>query len=237
MALIRSQDKTDFAKTKEVKNMKNRRRMLTVITLMMLVSFSGAVIAQEKPKGSTLTKENPIKMNEKEKTLSFLAAVNGKYFYEPTRHGVIFKDGKLGDKPIFKSFVDPKTFHGSLVKLGFKAGSNMTMENKETTFVQGDLLDVTVTWEGAKKEYRLDEVIKDSNGKPLLIRFGGNLSNAIQYNTGRLICLDSCPVGITSNASYTYGAVEKRKEVGFTGNKEILPPDGTLVVFNVKAKK
>jgi ferredoxin len=203
----------------------------------LVIVFLGAVIGKENPKNITLTKENPIKINEKDKSLTFLAEVNGKYFHQPTRHGVIFKDGKLGDKPIFRAYVDPKTFHDSLIKLGFKPGNNMTMENKETTLVEGNGLGVTVTWEGAKKEYRLDEVIKDSNGKPILIRFGGNLSNAIQYNTGCLICLDSCPVGITSNASYTYGAVEKRNEVGFTGNKEVLPPDGTRVVFKVTGKK
>ena len=210
------------------------KKVITLIIITMVLLFLASVSGA----GTLIvTKENPIKVNEQEKSISIAATVNGKYFYESTRHAVIFKDGKYGDKPIFKAFVDPKTFHDALIRLGFKAGNNMTMENMERTFVQGDLLDVTVTWEGAKKEYQLDEVIKDSNGKPILIRFGGNLQNAIQYNTGCLICLDSCPVGITSNASYTMGAVEKRKEVAFTGNKEVLPPDGTLVVVKVKPKK
>ena len=217
--------------------MKKKVSQWILIALILLVSLCGTAFGKEEPKSITLTKENPIKINEGDKSLSFLAEVNGKYFLQPTRHGVIFKDGKLGEKPIFRAFVDPKTFHDSLIKLGFKPGTNMTMENKETTHVEGDLLEVTVTWKGAKKEYGLDQVIKDSNGKPILVHFGGNLSNAIQYNTGCLICLDSCPVGITSNASYTYGAVEKRNEVAFTGIKEVLPPDGTQVVFKIKAQK
>jgi ferredoxin len=113
----------------------------------------------------------------------------------------------------------------------------MTKENAEKTFVQGDLLEVTVAWEGAPKEYALDEVITDSNKKPFQIRFGGNLKNALQFKTGCLLCLDSCPVGITSNANYTMGAVEKRSEVIFKGNDKILPPDGSLVVINVRTKK
>jgi hypothetical protein len=44
-------------------------------------------------------------------------------------------------------------------------------------------------------------------------------------------------VGITSNANYTMGAVEKRSQVIFKGNDKILPPDGSLVVINVRAKK
>jgi len=211
--------------------------LLILMVLVSLASISGAATAKEDPKAMAVTRENPIKINEQEKSVSFAGEVNGKYFLEPTRHAAVFKDGKNGEKSVFRAFADHKTFYESLIKLGLKPGNNMTMQNMETTFVQGDLLDVTVTWKGAKKEYRLDEVIKDSNGKPILIRFGGNLQNAIQYNTGCLICLDSCPVGITSNASYTMGAVEKRKEVAFTGNKEVLPPDGTLVVVKIKAKK
>ena len=39
------------------------------------------------------------------------------------------------------------------------------------------------------------------------------LKAAIDKNTGCLSCLDSCPVGVISNETYTYGAIEKRKEV------------------------
>ena len=204
-----------------------------IMILISLALISRAVTANEE----IVTRENPIKVNEHEKSLSFAAEVNGKYFFEPTRHAAVFKDGKNGEKSVFRAFADHKTFYESLIKLGLKPGNNMTMQNMETTFVQGDLLDVTVTWKGARKAYRLDEVIKDSNGKPIVIRFGGNIANAIRYNTGCLICLDSCPVGITSNASYTMGAVEKRKEVAFTGNKDVLPPDGTLVVVTLKGKQ
>ena len=46
----------------------------------------------------------------------------------------------------------------------------------------------------------------------------------------------SGPVGIVSNETYTYGAIEKRNEVGFTGNQAVLPSDGTLVMLTIKRK-
>lgn len=184
-----------------------------------------------------LTKENPLKVNKEEGTVSFLAQVNGKYFYEPTRHAAVFAEGANGEKAVFRAFADPEKFYNALTETGAKAGDNMTLENKEKTHVQGDAFDVTVTWAGASKEYKLDEVIKDSNKTPIDIHFGGNLKNAQDKKTGCLICLDSCPVGITSNAAYTYGAVEKRKEVEFTGNKDVLPGDGTYVEVTLKLKK
>ena len=69
------------------------------------------------------------------------------------------------------------------------------------------------------KKYDINEVVKDSNGKKINFRFGGNLKAAIDKNTGCLSCLDSCPVGIISNTTYTYGAVETRKEVKFQVTK------------------
>jgi ferredoxin len=211
-----------------------KRFVSLVLTLGLCVSFlTCPASAQE----MSLTPKNPIKVDTRERSVSVLAQVNGKYLTRSTRHGMVFREGKNGRKAIFAAFADPKSFYEGLVSAGFKPGNNMTMENKEKTFVEGEALDASVTWKGAKKTYRMDEAIKDSNGKPLAIRFAGNLVPALEMKVGCLMCLDSCPVGITGNATYTYGAVEGRKEVSFTGNKDILPPDGTLVIITFKAKK
>ncbi|MCX5856137.1 MAG: YdjY domain-containing protein [Deltaproteobacteria bacterium] len=219
--------------------MKKFVALFSIMILSWCIFVPGTVFGKAEPKKRvTLTKENPIHVDMKGKSVTFLAEVNGKYLVQPTRHGVVFAGGKFGDKCVFKGHASPKDFYEALTRIGLKPGNNMTMDNKEKTFVQGDLLDVTVSWDGAgKAAYKLDEVIIDSNKKPLQIRFGGNLENALKVNTGCLLCLDSCPVGITSNASYTYGAVEKRNEVTFKGNQKILPSDGTLVVITIKKKK
>ncbi len=206
------------------------------VLLLAFVVFAWVAASPAVAQDLGLTPANPIKVEAKEHAVSILAQVNGKYLVQSTRHGVVFKDGKNGDKSIFIALVDPKGFYEALTAAGIKPGNNMTMDNKEKTSVQGDALDVTVTWKGAKKTYRFDEVVKDSNAKPIDIRFGGNLPAALEYKTGCLLCLDSCPVGVTSNATYTYGAVEGRKEVGFTGNKDVLPPDHSLVVITFKLK-
>lgn len=211
-----------------------KQLLIWMLALVLCVSFASVPAFSQ---DVTLTPGNPLKVDLKERSVSVLAQVNGKYLVQPTRHAVVFKEGKNGGKSVFIAFADHKTFYESLIKIGLKPGNNMTMDNKEKTAVQGDPLDVFVTWKGAKKTYRIDEAIKDSNGKPIVIRFGGNLQAALDKKTGCLICLDSCPVGIASNATYTYGAIETRKEASLMGNKDVLPPDGTFVVVIVKAKK
>jgi hypothetical protein len=222
----------------EANHMKKLVALFRISILVWSVVIPGLVFGQVEAKDSGIpTKENPIHVDSQERSVVILAEVNGKYLDQTTRHAIVYSGGRNGNKSVFRSYATPKDFCDALIKIGLKAGDNMTMDNKEKTLVQGDLLEVTVSWSGSeKKEYRLDDVIADSNGKPIEVRFGGNLKNALRYNTGCLLCLDSCPVGITSNAAYTYGAVEKRNEVTFRGKKDVLPPDGTMVLIKLKAK-
>lgn len=180
---------------------------------------------------------NPIKVDKEAGTVTVLSSVNGKYFNEATRHASVFKDGTNGTKSILTSYATPEDFYNGLIEIGAKAGENMTPDNKTTTHVEGDSIKVEVTWNGADKSYDINDVIKDSNGKKIDIKFGGNLERAKKMNTGCLTCLDSCPVGIISNATYTYGAVEKTGEVKFTGNADILPEDGTYVAVTYSIAK
>ena len=173
--------------------------------------------------------KNPIKLDMEAKTVTVLCKVDGKYFHEPTRHASVFKDGSNGSKTIFVAYGQPKEFYEDLIKLGGKPGNNMTPENAAETKVEGTPVKMEVTWAGAPKTYDINEVVNDSNGKKIEFKFGGNLERAEKKKTGCLSCLDSCPVGIISNSAYTNGAVEKRKEVAFTGKEDVLPKDGTYV--------
>lgn len=203
-----------------------------------IIAITSSLLIGCNKKGSSTNKEEsvgkvsitrPIYIDEKDKSVTILGKVNGKYFNEPTRHFMVYKEGKNGDKSIITGLGNQIDFYNALVKIGAEAGNNMTLENKTTTHVGGDMLKVSVTWNGANKYYDINSIVKDSNNKKIHMRFGGNLKASKKFNTGCIACLDSCPVGIVSNSTYTYGAVETKKEVEFTGNSKILPKDGTLV--------
>ncbi len=207
--------------------MKKLVYMLAVLVLLPLQSaFSKAL--------PVLTEAHPITYDKAAKTVSFLAEVNGKYFYQPTRHFAVWKDGSNGEKAVLRGLVPVDDFYRALIAVGASPGNNMTLKNKETTHVEGSPFTVSISWKGAARSYGIDEVVIDSNKKPILMRFGGNLATADKIKTGCLLCLDSCPVGIVSNAQYTYGAIEKRGEVTMKGNKDVLPADGTKVIVTLK---
>jgi hypothetical protein len=159
--------------------------------------------------------------------------VNAKYFVEPTRHAIVFKDGSNGDKSILKSWANQNDYYNALIDIGGKPGNNLTL--KTMTTAQGDALDVTITWAGAAKTIPIYDAVIDSNKKVADFRFGGNQELAKSKNTGCILCLDSCAVGVSSNASYEQMSFDNKK-VEFRGNKAVLPADGTPVIVTFKFK-
>lgn len=217
--------------------------VLCALTATVAISGCGKKEAAKTERSAEDTKvgkvdsANPIYVDKEKKSVTVLGEVNGKYLEEGTRHFMVSENGKYGDKSIIRGLGDRLKFYDALNEIGAKAGENMRADTAENTHVEGDKLKVTVTWNGAGKDYDINEVVVDSNRKPIDMRFGGNLKAATEKKTGCIACLDSCPVGIVSNHTYTYGAVEKRKEVKFWGDKKVLPGDGTPVAVTFRLEK
>lgn len=209
------------------------RKILAILAIVALF-FSACQKKEDKVVQKNTAVESSMKIDKENKSITIMAKVNGKYFTENTRHAIVFEGGKYGDKPVFIALANQNDFYKAMIELGGVAGNNMSKENAMTTKVEGQKVTVSVTWEGAPKVYDINEVISDSNNLPIDIRFGGNEANAKEFNTGCITCLDSCPVGILSNHTYTMGAVEKRSEVVFHGKADVLPKDGTLVKITFK---
>ncbi len=222
--------------------MKYVKRMAMMLLALVFVfvagcSSSSAEGPDENVEINGVSTENPMLFDEEAGTITVLARVNGKYFTEPTRHAAVYYDGGFGDKSIFTAFADQNQFYENLISLGAEPGNNMNADTAAETHVEGDKMNIEVDWEGNDKPYALNDVVIDSNGNDLDMRFGGNKDSAKEKHTGCLSCFDSCPVGIISNSTYTYGAVEKRNEVEFTGNADVLPEDGTYVTLTYSVEK
>ncbi len=187
-------------------------------------------------KGDKPSRENPMIVDGKEGRVIIYTEVNGRYFTKPTRHGIVFKDGKNGNKSILKAWVNQHDFNLALRRIGLKPGNNVTFDSEEGTKVRGDLLKVTVTWDGAEREYDWGEIVKSEPDRGWEIRYGGNDEREQEKRTGCILCLDSCAVGITSNARWGWKSFERGK-VKFYGNPETLPEDGTPVYVTFSKMK
>lgn len=224
-----------FFKKRKDGTMKNIRKLGV---LFMVAIMALAMTACGGSGSSNKTDYSKIKTDTAKKTVTIYAKVNGKYFTEVTRHGVVFKGGSNGEKAVFKGLCSEKKFYAALISLGLEPGDNLATTSPVGTAIDGPKLDVKVTWDGQKKAVPFGDCIKTGDGSAYKtdIRFGGNIKNAYKFNTGCILCLDSCPVGITSNAAYGWGAVETAKTQKFYGNSKVLPKDGTVCKITFTAE-
>ena len=183
----------------------------------------------------------PVIIDADKKEVIIEAIVNGKYFTNPSRHhGIVFEGGKYGDRAVLIGLSDEREVYQALIDIGAVAGNNLKLEEytKVSKNVDGQQLDVFVTWDGLGKEIPFAEIIKSDDVRDMDIRFGGNFEAAKAKRTGCILCLDSCAVGITSDAAYETGAVEIKK-IGRYGREDVLPADGTRVsvIFRIAQDK
>jgi hypothetical protein len=223
--------------------MAKRIFLLLVVSFLLIILIAGcqrakeigekkeaekAEVAKEKvEKPGQPTKTNPIVVDKEAGEVRIYTEVNGKYFFETTRHGIVFKDGKNGDKSVLRAYVNQNKFHDALLEIGAKPGNKLTLESKPGTKVAGDVLTVKVSWDD--KSYDFKDIIKQEPDKGFEVRFGGNEERAKEKFTGCILCLDSCPVGITSNSTWGFGDW-KAGQVKFYGREDVLPPDGSPVI-------
>ncbi len=163
------------------------KKGLTALCLLAVAGLSGCdqkENAAAKVEYDELSNSQPLRVDANNHTVTMLVQINGRFLTDDTRHGIVFKDGSNGHKSLFMGYATPKAFYEALKEVGGTPGENMTMDNKETTHVTGSKLDISVNWQGAAKAYSFDEVIVDSNGKKLDMRFGGNLTAAEEKKTG-----------------------------------------------------
>ena len=216
--------------------MKKLIAVLSVATLVLSLTACGKAAPE-----ATKTETKVLVVDKEAKEIKMLCEVNGKYFTESTRHGIVFAKGSNGEKSVLRGLADEKEFHQALLDIGAKAGNNLKAEDMKAkadngVAVEGDKLITVVTWEGQDKEIPFEDIIKASVEKPMDLRFGGNLESAKKNNTGCVLCLDSCATGITSDAAFPTGTTQN-KVAKFYGDEEVLPEDGKVVTVTFRLAK
>jgi hypothetical protein len=193
---------------------------------------SGASLGNTWPE-SWPTKSAPLVTDTKTRTVKIFSELSLKHLSEITPHwGIGFAGGSCAEKFIFISPVEPSLFYDALLSLNAKPGNNLNMDTNGA-YTLGDEIKVSAIWPGLKKPLDISEIFFDSTGKGFNIRYGGNKPTSLKYKTGCLTCLESCPVGITSNASYPQISSFKRTirpNSRFRGRPEVFPNKETFPV-------
>ncbi len=158
----------------------------------------------------------------------------------PGHHVVVWKGGGSSGNALFVCDASDRTVLEALERLGAVPGNNLTADSwykrkqPEATdpdlIAEGTPVDAFVTWEGREEPLPLGEIFESGEVK---LRFAGNGALIPEFESGCVICLQSCPGGKVANAAYTmrdYAAGRGRLQL----RENVLPPDGTRVTIILK---
>lgn len=163
-------------------------------------------------------------IDEENGTIALNAIATG--YSKSTIHAIVNEDGGNADKTLFTTSATTKDFYDALKRLGGKDGNNIALDDKDGV-IEGTSLGVNV--EIGTENYSFEKLFTTSESRAMDIRFGGNLEVNQEYATGCVMCLESCPAGITSNAAFQY------KEAIEFGPSDKMPATGEhiIVIFTV----
>jgi hypothetical protein len=205
--------------------------MTAVCFLLSLTVFTlGAVAGDDK----LPTRDNSLVVDKEGKRVLINTEVDGRNLHETNPHwGVVFRDGKYGDKAILRAYANHLVFHDALIEIGAKPGNNLTKDVLDVP-VEGAQLELAATWPGLGKELKPEDIFYDETGKGFEVRFGRNRKASEENNTGCITCLESCWISIASNAKYPNISGAKRAVTPnsrFKGKEGVLPGDGKPVIL------
>jgi hypothetical protein len=212
-----------------------RLKTFTVgVVATLIFSWTENVPASERDVFPLPSRTDPLRVDAVNKRVLIYTEVNPKSHNHNNPHwGVVFQGGKLSDKGIRLAFCTPESFHDALVQIRARAGNNLTLHSSGE-FITGDELSVSAIAPGVSQPLGLADIFDDTSGKGFRIRFGGNRQRAAEEQTGCITCLESCPIGITSNAAYPAISNFKRMispNSQFKGKAEKLPRQGGLILI------
>lgn len=162
----------------------------------------------------------PMTVDEAAKIITITAVATGNT--KSSIHLLVNKDGGNAGAAFFTTEANTLDFYNALESLGAVPGNNISLDD-ETGTIEGTSLDVKITVDGT--EYGAYDLITASEVREMDARFGGNIDTNQELNTGCVLCMESCPAGISSDAAYQF-----KEPVDFTPS-DAMPEAGTEVTF------
>jgi hypothetical protein len=166
-----------------------------------------------------LDEKNPLQVDRKAREVRILAELQPAAFsggwikWTPNYHAVVWKEGRAAGEALLSAYADDASVYDALVEIGGVPGNNLTMaawnDRKDPKSrapderVNGSPVDIFVWWPNLSRPLPLKDLLIDSAGRGIDMRFGGNKALIPEWRSGCIACLYSCPGGKVSNHAYT----------------------------------
>lgn len=186
-----------------------------------------------------------ILVNKEQKFVDVAGVYHPAYFNGPVglkqHHFIVWENGKSGKHALFTVYVSDSLIHDALIEASAQPGNNLTLDtwdkrkskksSEPDKRVEGSSITIEILHEN--KTYTVNQILTDKHDNPFDFRFGGNLDFIPHWQSGCVVCLQSCPGGKVGNRSYTIRDLE-RKIPEFTVNKTLPFKEGDEVLIRFR---
>jgi hypothetical protein len=157
-------------------------------------------------------------------------------------HLITWENGKAGSSALFTTSVPDSIVHRALKQIGAVAGNNLTADSwnewkskdsRDPDIVaKGTALDITFIHKGIK--HSVEDILDDKKSNPYSFVFAGNYEFIPLWESGCVVCLQSCPGSKISNASYTMRDLAKKRVSFRVKQDHFKPGDFVWIRFSIK---
>lgn len=170
---------------------------VTALALTMLAGCAGGAASSATSSAQDIT---GLVVDTNAKTVKFPAVATG-YTGESSIHFLVNDKGGNAGVAYFTSAITSRELFDALEQIGGTHGDNIAVSDTGGT-IEGSDLKLTISFDG--KDFSPSDLVAGKDNRAAQPRFGGNIDLNEEYATGCLFCLESCSLGITSNAAYEY---------------------------------
>ena len=192
---------------------------LCIYAQILLLTVAPSIACAQKFRPFVLDRSRPLQIDTSGGEVRILAELQPEKFSggwlasTPNYHAVVWKDGGAASEAFLTSPVSDTDLYDAMLAIGAVPGNNLTMaawkDRKDPAStapdqrVEGTPVQVLVWWEGLAAPLPLKDLLLDSGGRGIDMRFGGNKALIPEWHSGCIACLYSCPGGKVSNHAYT----------------------------------
>ncbi len=202
---------------------------------------------------STASQAAPAKpaIDRKQREVRFTATVQPAAMDRPFgvkgHHAIVWKGGRARFWALFVADVSDHDIRTALDSLGARRGENLTADSwnrrddlksvEPDKRVEGTGVDVFVEWKGSHGRIPLAQLVSETgHPSPLLdFRYGGNERFQVDFKSGCIVCLYSCPGGAIGNHAHPIRDYVRDGAV-YSSRESKLPRAGTRVTITLKPR-
>lgn len=183
--------------------------------------------------------EPALEIDRESRSVHFPAVFTGRRFnaltsFPQNHHLIVWREGRAVRNALIEAQVSDRAIGEALVTLGATPGDNLTSDawaaRKDNDnpapdqYVRGPRVRLSFR-DDQDRVWTVADFLEDVGAKGFDFRFGGHAHLIPEWQSGCVVCLESCPGARVSNAAYTLRDLERG--VARFRKRDDLPKQGT----------